>query len=111
VGFNIVYQGVTIALLTLVSFYIGYGESHATGMTMAFLTLSMCEIFHSLNMRSLNGSIFKMQRHNKYLWGAMILSLLLTIVVIYIPGLNTAFRLVPLPASEYLTATALAFLL
>ena len=108
-GFNIVYQGMIIAALTLVSFFIGYAESHTTGMTMAFLTLSMCEIFHSLNMRSLQGSIFRMQRHNRYLWGAMLLSLLLTIVVIYVPGLNTAFRLVALPAVDYLIATALAF--
>ncbi|MGI6551168.1 MAG: cation-translocating P-type ATPase [Syntrophomonadales bacterium] len=109
VGLNIIYQGILIAALTLFSFFIGYGESHTTGMTMAFLTLSMCEIFHSMNMRSLKGSIFKMERHNRYLWGAMLLSFLLTIVVIYIPGLNTAFRLTPLPAGDFLTATVLAF--
>lgn len=109
VGFNIIYQGVIIAALTLTSFFIGHSQSQGTGMTMAFLTLSMCEIFHSLNMRSLHGSIFNMQRHNKYLWGAMLLSFMLTIVVIYIPGLNTAFRLVPLMANDFLTATALAF--
>lgn len=109
VGLNIIYQGILIAALTLFSFFIGYGESHTTGMTMAFLTLSMCEIFHSMNMRSLKGSIFRMERHNRYLWGAMLLSFLLTIVVIYIPGLNTAFRLTPLPAGDFLTATVLAF--
>lgn len=109
VGLNIIYQGIIIAALTLFSFFIGYGESHTTGMTMAFLTLSMCEIFHSMNMRSLKGSIFRMERHNRYLWGAMLLSFLLTIVVIYIPGLNTAFRLTPLPAGDFLTATVLAF--
>lgn len=108
VGFNIVYQGAIIATLTLVSFFIGYSQSHATGMTMAFLTLSMCEIFHSMNMRSLTGSIFTMQRHNKYLWGAMLLSFMMTVVVIYVPGLNTMFRLVVLPADDFLAATALA---
>lgn len=109
IGVNIIYQGVVIAILTLLSFFIGNSQSHATGMTMAFLTLSMCEIFHSLNMRSLHGSIFKMEGHNRYLWGAMLLSLLLTIVVIYIPGLNTVFRLVALPANDFIMATALAF--
>ncbi len=109
VGFNIIYQGLIIAALTLLSFFIGYAQSHATGMTMAFLTLSMCEIFHSLNMRSLSGSIFNIKGHNPYLWGAMLLSFLLTLVVIYVPGLNTAFRLVALSAGDYLTATAVAF--
>lgn len=110
VGFNVIYQGLIIAALTLVSFFIGNAQSHATGMTMAFLTLSMCEIFHSLNMRSLSGSIFKMKRQNWYLWGAMLLSFVLTMVVIYVPGLNTAFRLVALSAGDYLAATAVAFM-
>ena len=38
------------------------------GMTMAFLTMSMCEIFHSFNMRSQRRSVFSLPSHNKVLW-------------------------------------------
>mgnify|MGYP000134524538 CR=1 FL=1 len=39
------------------------------GVTMAFLTMSMAEIFHSFNMRSQRGSVFTLGSHNKVLWG------------------------------------------
>ncbi|NLV17208.1 MAG: cation-translocating P-type ATPase [Syntrophomonadaceae bacterium] len=107
-GWNILYQGVLIAILTLISFFIGYAQSHVIGMTMAFLTLSMCEIFHSMNMRSLRKSIFTMGTHNWYLWLAMLGSFLMTIVVIYVPGLNSLFRLVALSGADFLIAIGLA---
>ncbi len=61
-GFDIAYQGLLISVITLASYIIGHcmevgyfemprGVSD-DGMTMAFLTMSMCEIFHSFNMRS-----------------------------------------------------------
>lgn len=108
VGISILYQGAIIAGLTLASFFIGNAQTHITGMTMAFLTLSMCEIFHSMNMRSLTGSIFTIKKQNKYLWVAMISSFVLTLGVIYIPGLNTVFKLVALPWYDFFVATALA---
>ena len=66
VGFDCVYQGVMCAILTLAAFFIGhymeYGVWTLTnspdGTTMAFLTLSMAEIFHSFNMRAHRASIF-----------------------------------------------------
>jgi Ca2+-transporting ATPase len=101
-GFNIIYQGVIIALLTLLSFFIGNKESHLTGMTMAFLTLSMCEIFHSLNMRSLTKSIFMLRKQNIFLWGSMVLTLILTLGVVYTPGLNSVFNLTTLNGQNLL---------
>lgn len=107
-GVGVIYQGVTIALLTLISFFIGNGQSHLTGMTMAFLTLSMCEVFHSLNLRSRTKSIFSMKTHNKFLLGAMVLSAALTASVIYIPGLNSIFKLTALSASNFLIGIGLS---
>lgn len=79
-------------------------------MTMAFLTLSMAEIFHSFNMRSRRQSIAKMGSMNWYLLGAMVLSLVLSTVVIYVPFLSEAFDFAPIDAREYFTALVLAFL-
>jgi Ca2+-transporting ATPase len=116
VGFAVAYQGFLVTLLTMISFFIGHYLEMGTwgfadsehGITMAFLTLSMCEIFHSFNMRSLHGSIFKIKRQNAWLWGAGALSLLLTTLVIEVPFLARAFDFVSIGLKEYLIAMGLA---
>ena len=75
---------------------------------MAFLTMSMAEIFHSFTMRSQRGSVFTLGSHNKVLWGAMLLSLVLTTGVIYLPGISDAFGFTHISAPEYAVAMALA---
>ena len=81
-------------------------------MTMAFLTMSMCEIFHSFNMRSQRGSVIAMSMggsHNKFLFGAMAASLVLTTAVIEVPVLSSAFGFTPIGIAEYASSLALAF--
>ena len=116
-GFAVAYQGLLVTIITLTSYFVGHyletgnfnvGQESIHGTTMAFLTLSMCEIFHSFNMRSLHGSIFTMKNQNKWLWGAGILSFLLTTLVIEIPFLANAFNLAPLGFAEYGIAMCLA---
>lgn len=120
VGFDIFYQGLFVTGLTLAAYFIGhYIESGVweitnspDGMTMAFLTMSMCEIFHSLNMRSQRGSTVAMTfkgSHNMYLFGSCLMSLLMTSVVIYVPFLANAFDFQPINLMEYAVALALAF--
>ena len=74
---------------------------------MAFLTLSMIEVFHSFNMRSRTASLFSLKKQNLWLWGTLAFSLL-TAAVIFIPFLNTAFSFQPITMTEYLIAMALA---
>jgi len=107
-GVETLIGGVMIAGLTLGAFFIGNAKSHITGMTMAFLTLSLCEVFHALNMRSRKDSIFARRKPNKFLVGAMLLSAVLTFGVIYIPGLNTVFELVALDAQHFFEALLIA---
>ena len=123
-GFAISYQGVLITLITIASYFIGakvlanmhHAEAIANGLysaetlgsSMAFLTLSMAEIFHAFNMRSLHGSIFKIKKQNWWLWGAGVLSLLLTTLVVEVPFLANAFELAKLDGAEYGIAIALA---
>ena len=118
-GFGVVYQGVLVTIITLASYFIGVyalAPSHmgvsagALGSTMAFLTLSMAEIFHSFNMRSLKNSIFKIRKQNWWLWGAAMISLILTTLVIEVPFLANAFELAPLGFAEYGISIALAFM-
>ena len=118
-GFSIVYQGFLVAILTLAAYLIGHYieagvwafTNSPDGMTMAFLTMSMAEMFHSFNMRSRKDSIFKIKKQNKFLWGAMLLSLLLTTAVIYLPGLSDAFEFTHISFVEYIIALGLALLI
>ncbi len=123
-GASVIYQGILVTLITLASYFIGRdwlaGLHHAEaiaageysaemlGTSMAFLTLSMAEIFHSFNMRSLQGSIFTLKSQNVWLWGAGILSFIMTTVVIEIPFLADAFSLARLDFMEYGIAMLLA---
>ena len=115
-GFDIAFQGLIIAAITVLSYFVGHrmesgnwaiAESPA-GMTMAFLTLSMVEIFHSFNMRSRTESLFTLRKQNVWLWGTLAFSLLITAAVIFIPALNTAFSFQPITFAEYLVALGLA---
>lgn len=116
VGFDVAYQGAFVAILTLVSYFIGHFLETRTwafniesghGMTMAFLTMSLAEIFQSFNMRSQRGSIFAMKKQNKWLLGAAALALVLTTVVIEIPFLARAFEFEVIGFEEYGIAFAL----
>ena len=114
-GFAVFYQGVFVTAITLASYFIGHwfetGNFEITnsihGTTMAFLTLAMCEVFHSFNMRSLHGSIFKMKSQNMWLWGAGILSLILTSVVVLVPPIASIFDMAAIGWEEYLIAMGL----
>ena len=119
-GLDIAYQGVLITVITMISYLLGHcievggwemprGAS-PDGMTMAFLTMSMCEIFHSFNLRSQRQSVFTLHTHNPVLWGAMLGSLLLTTAVLEIPVLADLFGFTPISPREYLLAVSLAIL-
>ncbi len=117
VGGDIAYQGIVIAALTVISYIIGYWMSGGSGlpqgmsgdgMTMAFLTLNMCEILHSFNMRSLRGSIFRIEGQNKVLWLSLLFSALIMVTVVEVRPVADAFRFTPVSAREYLTALVIA---
>ena len=119
-GVGIAYQGVLIAVITLVSYIIGhcmevghFAWPHGIsddGMTMAFLTMNMCEILHSFNMRSQRRSIFTLPGHNKLLWVAMLAALALTTIVLEVPAIAAAFGFTPVDWNEYAVALGLAIL-
>lgn len=118
-GFDVFFQGLIVTVLVLISYVVGHRIESGVwafvnspdGTTMAFLTLSMVEIFHSLNMRSRRGSIFTLHSHNKFLYGAMIVSLILTTVVIEVPFIAAAFKFTPIDLEEYAIALGLAVLI
>lgn len=116
---DIIYQGVVTTLLVLAAYFIGEyietGMWHIVksndGITMAFLTMSMCEIFHSLNMRSRRQSIFSLGTQNLWLWGSLAVAFLLTTVVIEVPALAAIFGFTTIDFEEYAIAMGLAIMI
>ncbi len=124
-GIDIAFQGVIITILVLTSFFAGMyfhngaielsmltdGIADPEGVTMAFITLSMVEIFHSFNMRSRRASIFSMKTQNKWLWGAAALAVVLTVVPVEVDFLAEVFGFMTLDPIALFTALGLAFLI
>ena len=115
-GFDMVIEGLVIAALTILSYFAGHrlatgawavAQSPA-GMTMAFLTLSMTEIFHAFNMRSRRRSLFAQPEQNLWLWGTLAFSLVLTAAVVFVPFLRDAFSFARIGLREYGMAMGIA---
>lgn len=116
-GFDVAYQGILISALVIISYGFGHmfetgtfgfgGSAHGT--TMAFLTLSMAEIFHSFNLRSREKSLLQVKGMNKMLNIAAIVSLALTTAVCEIPFIASAFDFTAVGPREYATAALLGF--
>ncbi len=113
-GFDIAYQGALVTVLVLISYFIGVNiakdDPSMHGTTMAFLTMSLAEIFHSFNMRSQRQSIFKLGSQNKFLLLAGIGSFLATVLVCVVPFLANAFGFARVGVEEFLIAISLGVL-
>ena len=121
---DILYQGILVTALTLIAYLIGSFMEFGTGffatlqvegasghgMTMAFLTMSMCEIFHSFILRSQRKSVFTLRKQNKVLWASMIGSLVLTTLILEVPFLANAFGFTVINFKEYAISIGLAIL-
>ena len=107
-GFDIGYQGSLVTILVLISYFIGNnmgGAEHGT--TMAFLTMSLAEIFHSFNMRSQRQSIFTLGTKNNFLLLAGVGSFIATTIVCEVPFLADAFKFASVGLTEYIIAIIL----
>ena len=117
-GISTILHGILMAIIVLASFFIGQhielGKcgifESVDGMTMAFLTANLVEMFYAICMRTQKGSIFTMKTRNKWLVGSFLLSLIFTLAVIYIPILSDLFGLAPVSLIEFVVSFGLAFL-
>jgi Ca2+-transporting ATPase len=109
--FDIVFVGVIMALGTLGVMDCslpggllnrGAGGDMRYAQTMAFTTLVFFQLYNVFNARSEDRSAFRRLAGNPWLWGAVALSLLLQVAVIYLPILQDAFRTVPLGPADWL---------
>ena len=116
-GFDMVLQGILMAALVVLSYFIGvYLENgkfmtiqSLEGMSMAFLTMNFIEMFHAVCMRSQRKSIFTLKSTNWWLIGALIITIIITLIVIYIPFFVTLFNFTTIDLKEFIIAFGLAF--
>ena len=82
---RVIFHGVLISIITLIAYYIGYLDSPKEGVTMAFITLSLSQIIHSLNQHSSTISFFsKKHARNWYLYLAMFISTIVLLMLVFL---------------------------
>ncbi len=117
--YHILWGGMWMAmgsLLLFLWFWGGQAENIRLARTSAFATLSFFQLFNALALRSEKHSFFALGvLSNPYLLGAVFLSFLLQLIVLYIPPLQALFKTQPLSISQLgfclLTASTIFFLL
>jgi magnesium-transporting ATPase (P-type) len=112
---GIVWVGSVMAAATLVAFDLrldggplGGAGTIVDARTMAFTTLVLAQLFNCFNARSDRTSAFHRLFTNRWLWGAIGLSLALQVAVVQLPFLNEAFGTAPLSLGDWGLCVALA---
>ena len=112
---GIVFIGVIMAIGTLFvldaslpgGFVDGSGDL-PYAQTIAFTTLMLFQVFNVINARSDEQSAFVHLFTNGWLWAALVVSVALQVVVVYVPGLQHAFGTVALSGRDWLFCVAVA---
>ncbi|KAB7786468.1 cation-translocating P-type ATPase [Bifidobacterium cebidarum] len=120
---DIIYIGIIMAIVTLIGMdmhlagglftdrsveAIGHDAQMTEARTMGFTILVFAQLFNALASRSHLQSAFVGLFSNKWLWGAIGLSVALQLVVIYVPFLNSAFGTTPLGPLAWVECIGLA---
>ena len=91
---RVIFHGVLISIITLIAYYIGYLDSPNEGITMAFITLSLSQIIHSLNQHSSTISFFsKKHARNWYLYFAILMSIVILLLLVFVKPIATFLSL------------------
>jgi Ca2+-transporting ATPase len=95
-GGRIIFQGIILAIISLSVFLIGLSYySVEIARTMCFAVLAFSQLTHAINVRSEKKSLFSSGLFsNRYLWGALGISMVMQLTVLLIPGLQSIFDVV-----------------
>lgn len=107
---SIIYQGILEAGTVLFVYWSAiqwpvhttYAEIHSDALTMAFATLGLMQLFHAFNVKSVHQSLFQVGpfRNKSFNW-AILLSFVLMMIIIVVPGLNDIFRVAHLDLYQW----------
>lgn len=100
---GVLVQTIFITAVTLGAYFIGLGHNQVYAQTMAFITLSISELFRAYTARSEIYPVLKIGVFsNRYMNYAVAVSLTLILLVLYVPFLNVVFKTVPMRWEEWL---------
>ncbi len=99
--------GILVGLISLAAGYLFGSEDETHRRSIIFTTLTFAQVFFALSVRSEKGSFFRRPGGNPWLLAAVLITLALQFLVIYLPPAQNIFGTVPLSASE-LTVVILA---
>ena len=108
ITFDIIFYGISIGFLTVISYFIGLKLNENCAQTMAFVTISSSQLFHSYNCVTTKSVLKKNIFKNKLLGISFVIGMVLMMVVIYSNGINEVFLLEKLPVFEILISLFLA---
>ena len=107
-AFRLAWQGAMVGLLTLAAYMLGEhvlgtpGAADGVANTMAFATLTLCQLFHAFNVRSEDRSLFAQGvLSNPAMNRAFLIGLALQLAVLLLPPLQGAFSVVPMPLPQW----------
>ncbi|MGO5067324.1 MULTISPECIES: calcium-translocating P-type ATPase, PMCA-type [unclassified Clostridium] len=113
-GVSLILNGLLIGVLTLIAFEVGrirYSDSLMHAQTMAFVVLSVSQLFHSFNMRHPKKSIFQLGLFtNKYLFASVLFGIFLQNMVITIPFLASTFKVFKLTMQDWIFVCILSII-
>lgn len=112
---RLAWQGLMVGGLTLAAYFLGLtrlghpGLEGAAANTMAFATLTMCQLFHAFNVRSEEQSLFRMgPLSNPAMVRAFVTGMLLQLAVLLLPPLQGVFSVLPMDGRQWLAVLLLA---
>lgn len=104
------FEGIIIAVATMIAYYIGLQTNHATASTFAFATLCLARLFHGFNCRG-RQSIFKLKlTSNKYCIYAFITGYFLLNLILFVPALHSVFAVSEIAYNQIFMINVLALL-
>ena len=112
-GVMLIGLAMAAATLATIDIYLPDGLIHGTrsldsARTAGFTVLVLAQLFNALNARSDTVSAFHRLFSNRWLWGAIALSVGLQVAAVHLPFLNEAFATVPLDPEQWLVCVAMA---
>lgn len=109
---RVLLHGLFITIATIAAYQIGlHTDSHIVGQTMAFTVLAVSQMLHAFNQRSNTDSIFtKGNGHNKSLFGALVVSFIVVLFILFVPFMRNLFSLTILKPIEWAIVVGLSLL-
>lgn len=106
---NIIIVGIIIGTASILTGHIYYSTNNPVWQTMIFMIVTMSQMFYAYSVRSSSESVFKTGLwSNKYLLGAVFLTVVLQLIVVYIPSLASIFGICALSFKDLLIAFAVS---